>query len=139
MAAAPDAGWAVEPRAADGTRRLRTAWVRRPGSGLGRHRGGPAAVGDLRDPSHGGRGHAGCGRRRLPGGVHPALRHAAVHRRRVPAPARGRRSGARQMISLELFFALVMLAALVAYALLGCADFGGGIWDLLSGGPRAAE
>ena len=38
----------------------------------------------------------------------------------------------------ELFFALVMLAALVAYALLGCADFGGGIWDLLSSGPRAA-
>ena len=43
------------------------------------------------------------------------------------------------MIGLELFFALVMLAALVAYALLGCADFGGGIWDLLSRGPRAAE
>jgi cytochrome bd ubiquinol oxidase subunit II len=43
------------------------------------------------------------------------------------------------MISLELFFALVMLAALVAYALLGCADFGAGIWDLLSSGPRAAD
>jgi cytochrome d ubiquinol oxidase subunit II len=43
------------------------------------------------------------------------------------------------MMTLELFFALVMLAALVAYALLGCADFGGGIWDLLSSGPRAAE
>ena len=43
------------------------------------------------------------------------------------------------MIGLEMFFALVMLAALVAYALLGCADFGGGIWDLLSRGPRAAE
>ena len=43
------------------------------------------------------------------------------------------------MIGLELFFAIVMLAALVAYALLGCADFGGGIWDLLSRGPRAAE
>ena len=43
------------------------------------------------------------------------------------------------MITLELFFALVMLAALVAYALLGCADFGGGVWDLLSSGPRAAD
>ena len=43
------------------------------------------------------------------------------------------------MIGLELFFALVMLAALIAYALLGCADFGGGIWDLLSIGPRAAD
>ena len=90
MAAAPDSGPAVEPRAVDGTRRLRTARVRGPGSRLGRYRGGPAAVGDLRDPSHRGRGHAGRGRRRLTGGVHPALRHAAVHRRRVPAPARGR-------------------------------------------------
>jgi cytochrome d ubiquinol oxidase subunit II len=42
-------------------------------------------------------------------------------------------------MSLETFFALVMLAALVAYALLGCADFGGGIWDLFSVGPRAGE
>jgi cytochrome d ubiquinol oxidase subunit II len=31
----------------------------------------------------------------------------------------------------------VILAALVFYALLGGADFGGGIWDLLAGGPRA--
>jgi cytochrome d ubiquinol oxidase subunit II len=29
-----------------------------------------------------------------------------------------------------------MLVALVAYALLGGADFGGGIWDLLASGPR---
>src|SRR5687768_15007698 len=40
---------------------------------------------------------------------------------------------------LDIFFAIVMLAALIAYALLGCADFGGGIWDLFSRGPRAAE
>jgi cytochrome bd ubiquinol oxidase subunit II len=33
----------------------------------------------------------------------------------------------------------VMLAALVLYALLGGADLGGGIWDLLAGGPRRAE
>lgn len=31
----------------------------------------------------------------------------------------------------------VVLAALVLYALLGGADFGGGIWDLLATGPRA--
>ena len=42
-------------------------------------------------------------------------------------------------MALDTFFALVMLAALVVYALLGCADFGGGIWDLFSIGPRAAE
>jgi cytochrome d ubiquinol oxidase subunit II len=33
----------------------------------------------------------------------------------------------------------VMLAALVLYALLGGADFGGGIWDLLASGPRRRE
>lgn len=32
--------------------------------------------------------------------------------------------------------ALALLAALVFYALLGGADFGGGVWDLLSRGPR---
>jgi cytochrome d ubiquinol oxidase subunit II len=33
----------------------------------------------------------------------------------------------------------VVLAALVLYALLGGADFGGGIWDLLAAGPRKGE
>lgn len=42
-------------------------------------------------------------------------------------------------MTLETALASVMLAALVAYALLGGADFGGGIWDLLSHGPRAAD
>ena len=32
----------------------------------------------------------------------------------------------------------IALIALVAYALLGGADFGGGVWDLLARGPRAA-
>ncbi len=32
-----------------------------------------------------------------------------------------------------------MLVSLVLYALLGGADFGGGVWDLLSRGPRAAD
>jgi cytochrome d ubiquinol oxidase subunit II len=32
-----------------------------------------------------------------------------------------------------------MLAALVLYGLLGGADFGGGVWDLLAGGPRREE
>jgi len=34
---------------------------------------------------------------------------------------------------------LVAMAALLAYTVLGGADFGGGIWDLLARGPRAAE
>jgi cytochrome d ubiquinol oxidase subunit II len=38
----------------------------------------------------------------------------------------------------EHLLALVMVTALVLYALLGGADFGGGVWDLLAGGPRRA-
>ena len=38
---------------------------------------------------------------------------------------------------LEVFVALVLLAALVLYALSGGADFGGGMWDMLATGPRA--
>ncbi len=39
-------------------------------------------------------------------------------------------------MTLAAFLAFVMLAALVAYAVLAGADFGAGIWDLLSAGPR---
>jgi cytochrome d ubiquinol oxidase subunit II len=35
--------------------------------------------------------------------------------------------------------ALIMLAALAVYAVTGGADFGGGVWDLLARGPRAAD
>jgi cytochrome bd ubiquinol oxidase subunit II len=41
-------------------------------------------------------------------------------------------------MALDSFFALVMLAALITYALLAGADFGAGVWDLLSSGPRRA-
>ncbi|MGH7313066.1 MAG: cytochrome d ubiquinol oxidase subunit II, partial [Candidatus Rokuibacteriota bacterium] len=41
------------------------------------------------------------------------------------------------MVPLEGLLALVLLAALVLYALSGGADFGGGMWDLLATGPRA--
>ncbi|HEX6991844.1 MAG TPA: cytochrome d ubiquinol oxidase subunit II, partial [Gemmatimonadales bacterium] len=33
----------------------------------------------------------------------------------------------------------LMAGALVLYALLGGADYGGGVWDLLATGPRARE
>lgn len=39
---------------------------------------------------------------------------------------------------LELIIAGLMAAALVLYALLGGADYGGGVWDLFATGPRAA-
>lgn len=39
----------------------------------------------------------------------------------------------------EVAAGLAMLLALTAYAVLAGADFGGGIWDLLAGGPRRQE
>jgi len=41
-------------------------------------------------------------------------------------------------MSVEALVGLLALVALTAYAVLGGADFGGGIWDLLAGGPRKA-
>jgi cytochrome bd ubiquinol oxidase subunit II len=40
---------------------------------------------------------------------------------------------------LEITIALVTLASLFLYALMGGADFGGGWWDLLARGPRASR
>jgi cytochrome d ubiquinol oxidase subunit II len=42
-------------------------------------------------------------------------------------------------MELEFVLALVTLASLILYALLGGADFGGGVWDLLASGPRASR
>ena len=38
---------------------------------------------------------------------------------------------------LELIVAIFILSSLIVYALMGGADFGGGIWNLLAFGPRA--
>ena len=43
------------------------------------------------------------------------------------------------MPSLEVIVAGLMLVALIFYALLAGADFGGGVWDLLARGPRTAD
>src|SRR5450759_4024229 len=40
---------------------------------------------------------------------------------------------------LELIATLCILLALILYALMGGADFGGGMWDLLASGPRATR
>lgn len=39
----------------------------------------------------------------------------------------------------QVYIGLIMFLALTAYAVFGGADFGGGIWDLLARGPRAAR
>jgi cytochrome bd ubiquinol oxidase subunit II len=41
--------------------------------------------------------------------------------------------------SLATLVAAAIVVGLIAYALFGGADFGGGIWDLLASGPRRAE
>jgi cytochrome d ubiquinol oxidase subunit II len=43
------------------------------------------------------------------------------------------------MPPLEDLAGLAILVSLIAYALSGGADFGGGVWDLLASGPRAAS
>lgn len=40
---------------------------------------------------------------------------------------------------LDVLVAAIMAGALVIYAVLGGADYGGGVWDLLASGPRAAD
>src|SRR5687767_13817299 len=40
---------------------------------------------------------------------------------------------------LEAVIAIVTLASLILYALMGGADFGGGLWDFFARGPRAAR
>jgi len=42
-------------------------------------------------------------------------------------------------LSLEVIVAGAMLASLVLYALLGGADYGGGVWDLFASGPHARQ
>lgn len=41
------------------------------------------------------------------------------------------------MIESVVLLSLVLLLSLTAYALLGGADYGGGLWDLLASGPTA--
>src|SRR5690606_28148857 len=58
--------------------------------------------------------------------------------RRRPVAAGAPHRGAPRAMTYELAAAGVMLAALIVYAVTGGADFGGGVWDLLARGPRAA-
>jgi len=39
----------------------------------------------------------------------------------------------------EMLLALILMASLTLYVLLGGADYGGGVWDLLSSGPRRQQ
>jgi cytochrome bd ubiquinol oxidase subunit II len=43
------------------------------------------------------------------------------------------------MLPLEVLLAGALFVSLNFYALLGGADYGGGVWDLLAWGPRARQ
>ena len=44
--------------------------------------------------------------------------------------------GVGNMLSIEVLISGAMMVSLTFYALLGGADFGGGVWDLFASGPR---
>src|SRR5262245_34989842 len=110
---------------------------------MGRHRSRPTAVGGARRHSNGRRRHADAWPLDSFRRVRRALRRPG--RDRHPAD---RQFGARDrsdhvVMSMELglpeVVAFVTMVALNAYVLTGGADFGGGVWDLCTRGPRAAE
>ena len=142
LRAAPARAAALVPRALV---LARAGGVRRARGGLARDRVGAAAVDDPRRDAH---------RRRGDAGRDLAVPFVALHRCSTsssaamvvvllgaPDRARARRRGreeARRDRPLSCSRARCS-AALVLYVLLGGADFGGGVWDLLAAGPRKAE
>src|SRR6266478_506119 len=52
-------------------------------------------------------------------------------------PPESNRTNQRGTPVLKLIIAVFILLSLIIYALMGGADFGGGMWDLLAFGPRA--
>src|SRR4029077_16962113 len=75
--------------------------------------------------------------------VHRALSFPGVRRDLPFETAGGSNSrdfqieGGQSMMALAHVVGIVVLASLTLYALGAGADFGGGVWDLLAGGPRA--
>src|SRR6058998_3520238 len=110
------------------------------------HRAGPAAVGDLRGSEDPRRGHPDAGAGRAVRHLHAAVLLPGSDRRVAPVPAHRPQSGGtgmarvlhvgRRVVTLADWLAGVIFMALNAYAVLGGADFGGGVWDLLAFGPR---
>src|SRR3989442_2784418 len=126
----------------------------RAGHAAGLHRGrgrvdgnraGPAAVGDLRGSEDPRRGHPDAGAGRAVRHLHAAVLLPGSDRRVAPVPAHRPQSGGtgmarvlhvgRRVVTLADWLAGVIFVTLNAYAVLGGADFGGGVWDLLAFGP----
>src|ERR1044071_4165438 len=87
----------------------------------------------------GGRGHPDAGAACAIHAVHVDL-HRARHRRDRADPTDGARNSAgtgQIVIDPRVLLAIALMLSLTAYALLGGADYGGGLWDLLASGPTA--
>src|SRR3989441_843781 len=109
--------------------------VHRDRSGLGRHGSGSPALGDLRGPEDRGRCHADAGADRAVSHVHAAVLLPGRDRGLAAVPSNHSKSAGHRMSLAELVAGIIVVA-LNAYALLGGADFGGGVWALLASGPR---
>src|SRR2546425_3585019 len=126
---------------------------RRRGGGDG-YRARPPAGGDLRRREDAGRRHADAGVGRAVCHLHAALLLPRRDGRLAPVPTHHPQSGGagvarvlhatrergagsgEQHVTLADILAGIVFVALNAYAVLGGADFGGGVWDLIAPGPR---
>src|SRR5206468_11118218 len=123
------------PPADAGTRPHHAHGVHRDRSGLGRDGSGSPALGDLRGPEDRGRRHADAGAHRAVSHVHPAVLLSGCDRELALVPSDHPQSPGHRMSLAELVAGIIVVA-LNAYALLGGADFGGGVWALLASGAR---
>src|SRR5689334_11894535 len=108
---------------------------------MDRHRGRASAVDHPGGAPDERRGDADAGADRAIPAVHRAVSVPRCRRRVAdlePDRARHRPRGGARM-SAALWVAAATLVALNAYALMGGADYGGGVWDLLARGERAGR
>src|SRR4029077_8300041 len=137
----------AQPLAHAGHRFRHADGFHRSGSGVDGHGAGPPAMGDLRRPADVGRGDTHARPRRAISHVHAPVRLPRGDRGLAPVstnPAESHDAGVERFlyavggryVTLADLLAGVIFLALNAYALLGGADFGGGVWDLLATGPR---
>src|SRR5438445_3252905 len=154
MACLAARGPGAQSLAPAGSRARHAHGLHRRRGGVDGHRAGPPAVGDLRRLEDAGRRHADAGVGRALCHLHSALLLPRRDCRLAPVPthhpqsggtgmarvlhaARERGAGSgEQHVTLADILAGIVFVALNAYAVLGGADFGGGVWDLLALGPR---
>ena len=127
-------------RGAEGAPRRRAAGVRRDRGRLDGDRTRPPALDRAGRHAHGGCGDADAGPGRLADRNRRHLPAADGRRGRADA-AHGDRDAAEGAADMDpaLLLGGVVVVALTAYALMGGADYGGGVWDLAASGPTAAD